>query len=123
MNDVQIILHLIDRIDDFANLFHVGDKRLAVIFRRRFGQNQARVTVAPAAIIERDHKITGIGKIRRLSSQQRRRAAPTVGHDDRRQGFSGERFKVINIGVKARAFAVNIRRARFNISFGLHAKY
>ena len=71
-------------IDDFAHLFHFGNQP-AVFHFFLSGLDQPRIAVAPSAIVERDHQISGPREDDSIGPKMLCDAAPTVAHNDGRQ--------------------------------------
>ena len=94
VNGIEPVGDEFQRINHLSHFHHFRGELLALagdgLYRRWPGQNQARVALAPTAIVEREDKVSGFRQINRIAAKSRRCATPAVGLDDRRQLFTRE---------------------------------
>ena len=70
---------LVDRVDDLADLLDLGDQLAVLLLGRLAGEDQARVAVAPAAIVEGDDQVAGPGERDRVGPQDSPPCRPSRG--------------------------------------------
>src|SRR5262245_31708931 len=119
MNRVEPIGDELQRVNHFAHLHDYGGEFLRLPIggfdRRSARQNQPRITLAPAAIIEGQHQIPSVRQITRIAAKARCRAAPTVRLNDCRELFACERFEREDLAVHPYAFTHDVDASVINV--------
>ena len=107
------VLLLVERVDELANRLRL-DRHIAVPVRLRHlaADDEAGIALAPAAVVEGQHQVAGLGEARRDAPvQMRLGAAPAVAEHDHRQLLPfGGRLRVEDVGGQARAVAPHLHR-------------
>ena len=110
MDGIKPIRRLGERVDDLSQLRHLRTESVAgPLCRLWCGEDDTRVALAPAAVVEGNDEIASLGEGHGILAQQRRRAAPAMGHDDGWELLLGSRRE--DFRRHSRAFTPNRRLA------------